>query len=716
MSDSANNSSKGTKVLSNSEAFLQSVLKSKDTDSTFIKPIEKQQDASKENLADTSNQQQEEEKAEIKEEPLSPQDLEEYYPKDIKIYDPQKIEVDTLMGNAITCYKNKQFFKSIPIFKKLLEISPNNLKAMSILCECLLEQNRIKDEISVAQKGLTIAQQQQHTYYVKKFQTFAAKGYTKSGDSKQSEKAHKLALVQDFTNIKLYTELIKSYLKSNKIDEAFKACNKARLYAITDQEKAEFEPLQSQVKEEYYKLHPEQKFIADGYEYYMKGKAELALKEYEKAHKIAPENLAVLGKMFYAYIDLNRLNEAIEVGEKVVSSDRESLEKYYELNDINPELYGIYSRLAEIFKHSWHFIKAKQYQTMSDYHQLIQRGTYESIFKKHKAIELFMAAYNLKPEKHEALENLIIHLIWVHRYDEALKYLQKGLSLAKAENNAAKFAVYYGLEAFYYEERQQYKKEIESYEKKASYTRDKQEKLTIYGLIARIYKEKGNIEQYKVYLEKCQELVNQGAEDTLDLKKAFMELEVTADNNSEFNKAKECFRKASRLYSQKKYDEALAEYKKSFWLMPYDLQIMEAYSKCLSEQEYYQEASNIAYEALELSVDTENNKYAESLFYTVAKFHFYQKKDYDEARKFFELAIRHNPSGFEYYYKTAICYKELDRTEKAIKNFEKAYELKPSEKHILDEVYNLSHQFAKESQKEFYGWLIDQKYNFPHQL
>ncbi|MBR4571169.1 MAG: hypothetical protein IKO19_10975, partial [Candidatus Riflebacteria bacterium] len=61
MSDSANNSSKETRVLSNNEEFLQSVLKSKDTDSTFIKPIEKQQDASKENLADTSNQQQAEE-------------------------------------------------------------------------------------------------------------------------------------------------------------------------------------------------------------------------------------------------------------------------------------------------------------------------------------------------------------------------------------------------------------------------------------------------------------------------------------------------------------------------------------------------------------------------------------------------------------------------------------------------------------------------------
>ena len=716
MSDSANNSSKEAKVLSNNEEFLQSVLKYKDTDSTFIKTEEKEQNSGQENPAGSSNYHQAEEKAEIEEEPLSPQDIEVDFPKDIKIFDLKKMEVDTLMGKAITCYKNKQFFKSIPIFKRLLEISPNNLKAMSILSECLLEQNRIKEEISVAQKGLTIAQQQQHTYYVKKFQTFTAKGYAKSGDSKQSEKAHKLALVQDFTNIKLNTELIKSYLKANKIEEAFKACKKARLYAITDQEKEEFEPLQSQVKAEYYKLHPEQKYIADGYEYYMKGKPELALREYEKAHKIAPQNLAVLGKMFYAYIDLNKLNEAIEVGEKVVSSDRESLEKYYEQNDINPELYGIYSRLAEIFKHSWHFIKAKQYQTMSDYHQLIQRGTFESLLNEHKSIEFFMAAYNIKPEKHEALEKLITHLIWVHRYDEALKYLQKGLSLAKAENNAAKFAVYYGLEAFYYEERQQYKKEIESYEKKASYTRDKQEKLTIYGLIARIYKEKGNIEQYKVYLEKCQELVNLGAEDTLDLKKAFMELEVIADNNSELNKAKEYFRKASRLYSQKKYDEALAEYKKSFWLMPYDLQIMEAYSKCLCEQEYYQEASNIAYEALELSVDTENNKYAESLFYTVAKFHFYQKKDYDEARKFFELAIRHNPSGFEYYYKTAICYKELDRTEKAIKNFEKAYELKPSEKHILDEVYNLSQQFAKESQKEFLGWLIDQKYNFPHRL
>ena len=721
MSDSANknrndNTSENPKVLSNYEEFLKGVLPYKDTDTTFIKPNEKKQEASYKKPTNSNNQQKLESNVKIQEEPISQEEIENDFPKDIKIFDQEKMKIDILMGKGITCCKNKQFFKAIPIFKELLNINPNNLKAMSILSECLLEQNKNRDALSIAQKGLKAAQQQLNTYYTKIFHQKIASGYQKYGDSEESLKSQKLALVHDYSNIQTNLELIKCYLKNNKIDEAHKACHKIHYLIISDKEKEEFEPLQSQVKAEYYKLHPEQKHIADGYEYYMKGKLELALREYQKALKIAPKNIAVFGKLFYTYIQMNKINEAIEAGEKVVSSNRATLEEYYEASEINPELYGIYSKLAEIYKHTWHFIKAKQYQAMSDYHQLIQRGTYESMLSNNSAIELFTAAYNLKPEKHEALEKIIIHLICADKYVEALNYISKGLLLAKKENNTAKYAIYYGHEASCYSEMKQYKKEIESLEKQAAFTKDIQEKLFVYGQIANIYKEKENFEQYTNYLKKCQELVKQGAEDTLDLQTAFMELDAKSGSNSEYNQSKEHYKKASKLYSQKKYNEALAEYRKSFWLMPYDLEIMEAYSKCLCEQEYYKEASNISYEALELSVETNNNKYAESLFYTVAKYHFYQVKDYDEARKFFELASRHNPSSYEYYYKTAICYKELDRTEKAIKNFEKAYELKPSEKHILDEVYNLSHQFAKESQKEFYGWLIDQKYNFPHQL
>ncbi|MBQ3644533.1 MAG: hypothetical protein II961_08055 [Candidatus Riflebacteria bacterium] len=773
MSDSAdnnkNNYTNEIKVSSNYEEFVQGILNQKKSDITFDKKLEisqklktnsnnqnlkkdsnissdkkleisqklktspnnqnlkkdsnissdKKQEINQKLKTSSNNQNLKEDKTEFEEKSsaLYEAEITEFdIPQDIKVFDPQKLKFDDIFEIALTSYKEKYYLNAIPLLKELLNLNSNNLKVMSVLVTCLLEENKTREALATAQKGLEAARKELNKYYIKTFLAEIAHCFQASGDYENAVKHYKLALIHDSYDFQNNVDLINCYLKFDKIDEAFTACHNASHSYSSESEEDYLRDLNRTVEEKYYNLYPEKKCIADGEEYCRSSMYNLALRELEKALKIFPDNIRIIGKLFYVYIGLKRINDAIKTGEQFISASSEILEKYYDKSEINAELYGIYSGLAEIFKNSWHFIKAKQYKTMSDYYQLIQRGTYESVFKKYNAIETFRTAYNLKPERHEALLKLIIQLDLANKSEEAFKYLEIGISMAKSENNAARLAEYYDLEASCYGNKKQTNKEMESYDKRLAFTKTIPEKLSLYGRLININKEKKNFEKIKEYLEKSQELISNGAEDTFDLQTELIEFKAMTDDNSDYNRSKEHYRKAYYLCSQKKFTDALTEFKKAFWLLPYDLQIMEAYSECLLRQEYYKEASNIAYEGLELSVKTTNNKYAESLFNTVASYHYYQEKDFDQAGYFYEMAFRQNPHSFDCIYKAAICYKNVGNPFKAIESFKKAYELKPSEKQILDIVYEFTMILDKNSQKEVIEWLKNKKFKFPDQL
>ena len=747
MPDSAdnikNNSTNEIKVSSNYEEFVQGVLNQKNSDYTFDKKLkispklktssnnqhlkkdsditfDKKQEINQNQETSSNNQYLKEDKTEYEEisSALNEEEIIEFdIPQDIKVFDPQKLKFDNLFERALTYYKKKFYINAIPLLKELLNINPNNLKVMKVLSKCQLEEKKAREALSTAQKGLETARRQLNKPYIIIFLAEIANAFQASGDYENAVKHYKLALFHDSFNFQNNVDLINCHLKFDKIDEAFEAChNNSHLYS-SESDEDYLRDLNRTVEEKYYNLHPEKKYIADGEEFCRSARYNLALREFEKALKIFPNNIRIIGKLFHVYVGLNRINDAIKAGEQFISASPETLEKYYDQSDIYSELFSIYSGLAEIFKNTWHFIKAKRYQKLSDYYQLFQRGRFESVLSKNtKSIELFRTAYNLIPEKHDALLKLIIQLHWANKNEEALKYIEIGISMAKSENNTARLVEYYDLEASCFGDLKQSKKEMESYDKRLAFTKSIPEKLSVYGRLIYENKEKKNFEKMKEYLEKSQELISNGAEDTFDLQTDFFEFEALTDENSDYNRSKEHYRKASNLCSQKKFTDALTEFKKAFWLRPYDLQIMEAYSECLLRQEYYKEASNIAYEGLELSVKTTNNKYAESLFNTVASYHNYQEKDFDRAGYFYELAFRQNPHCFDYIYKAAVCYQNVGNSYKAIENYKKAYELKPSEKQILDKIYELSREFHKDSQKGFIEWLKNKRYKFPNQL
>lgn len=630
-----------------------------------------------------------------------------------KIYDPQKMNFDKLLGEGITFVKNQQFFKAIPIFKELLNINPNNLKVMNLLCESLYEQNKTREAISLAQKGLEKSRNQLNRFFINKFNKQIGLGFQKSSDYDKAVIHYKLALVQNNFDVDISIELSKCYLKLNKIKEALKVCEDAISYnTLKEEEERSLSDLKITIEEEYQQAFPEEKYLATGNRYFDERKYQQALSEYEKAYHRAPNNILILEKLFLVNVELKKNKEAIEIGEKIISKDINFIKTFYKGRGEFSMLSNVYLNLYEIYKNSWHFIKRNQCESMYEYYQLILRGAYESTFSYKKAIEFFTAAYQKMPERYEALERLIVTLIFDRDYKTAIKYNAIAFKIAKAEKDKQKFARYYELEALCYQNLAQRNKEIESLEIELKFTDDIERKTYIYSRLAEIYKSQEKAELYSKNLDKYWELVRNGANDFLDLQSKLMEEQVEADKNSDYNLSYNFFRKGSLLYSQKKPIEALAELKKAFWLLPHELKIVEAYSRCLRESGFYKEASNMAYEGLEIACQIFDNKYAESFFLSVACYWFYDEANYDEARKFYELALRHNPYSFDHAYKIALCYDKLGYVFKAMDNYEKAYEMKSSEKYVLDRIYEIltTNNISESSKKTYLEWLGKQNY------
>lgn len=630
-----------------------------------------------------------------------------------KVYDPQKMNFDKLLGEGITFVKNQQFFKAIPIFKELLNINPNNLKVINLLCESLFEQNKTREAISLAQKGLEKSRNQLNRFFINRFNKQIGFGFQKNSDYDKAIIHYKLALVQNNFDVDISIELSKCYLKLNKIKEALKVCEDAISYnTLKEEEERSLSALKITIEEEYQKSFPEEKYLASGNRYFDERKFQQALSEYEKAYHRAPNNILILEKLFLVNVELKKNKEAIEIGEKIISKDINFIKTFYKGRGEFSMLSNVYLNLYEIYKNSWHFIKRNQCESMYEYYQLILRGAYESTFSYKKGIEFFTAAYQKMPERYEALERLIVTLIFDRDYKTALKYNAIAFKIAKAEKDKQKLARYYELEALCYQNLAQRNKETESLEIELKFTDDIERKTYIYSRLAEIYKSQEKAELYSKNLDKYWELVRNGANDFLDLQSKLMEEQVEADKNSDYNLSYNFFRKGSLLYSQKKPIEALAELKKAFWLLPHELKIVEAYSRCLRESGFYKEASNMAYEGLEIACQIFDNKYAESFFLSVACYWFYDEANYDEARKFYELALRHNPYSFDHAYKIALCYDKLGYVFKAMDNYEKAYEMKSSEKYVLDRIYEIltTNNISESSKKTYLEWLGKQNY------
>ena len=525
-------------------------------------------------------------------------------------YDSDKIKCDNILKEAREYCQNIQFFEATAMLKEILAISPNNLLVLSELCNCLFKQNKHKEATEIASKGLELAQSFSNSFYISKFYFYLGKGYKESGNCNNAIANYKLSLIKDFSNSNTYYSLAECYSKIQNYEEVLKICD--YIYPFCSEKEFEeigFLKLKELALKQNQKLHSEQAHLFLGDEFSSKNQDKLALIEYETANKIAPENILILEKLFTCQVKLGLCKEAIETALKITSKDIFTIRKYYRGHGEFIMLSKIYSDLNSIYKSSWNFFKAKDVASMYEYYQAILRGFYEYVFNKDKSIAIFKAAYESKPNRHEALEKLIIYLMLKKDYKTAIKYDYIGLNMAKSEKNSDLILIYYEMMAEAFHEIKEYDKELDCYKSELPLIKDNKKKLNIYKLIINCFKAKKDFEQVSAYLEKSKQLINEGTEDCLDLESMIIEQKVRLDKTSDYNKSIEHFNYGLKLYKNNNCLEALSEFKISYYLNSQNLDLLEAYSKCLKEAGYDQEASIIAKEGYEISKRDGNQEY-----------------------------------------------------------------------------------------------------------
>ena len=619
MSDSdkekLNNNENQTKVLSNSEQFLQEILNNNNR-KDYSEPDKKSgslfnYDAHYFQLKDCMISQ---------EEPIDYSEgnkvihLEKKYSsyqkeeKDLcneNIFDLEKIKCDNLFKEALEYRKNSQYFKAILILKEILAIFPNNLNFISELCVCLFEQNKINEAKELANKGLELAQTFSNNYYVSKFYSFIARSYREMSDYKTAIKYYKLAILKDYFDLDKNYSLADCYIKIKDYDEAIKICEKA--YSSKDE--MDFIKLKEFANLQNTKAHSELTHIELGDKYFSNKQDKLALVEYETANKIVPENVSILEKLFDVQMRLGLNNEAIKTALEITSKDIETIKNYYDGHGEFILLSKIYSGLYNIYNSSWHFIKANEASSMFEYYQKILRGLYESVFNKDKCIASLKAAFESKPNRYEALEKLIVNLSLFKEYEESIKYASIGLSMAKAENNKNKILYFCESLADDFNEIKNYEKSINYYNLALQHTQDNQKKLRIYGLMISCFREAGNLEQFSVYMEKSKKLIEVGTEDSSDVQSLIVEEKAKSDKNSDYCKSVAILNKGLELFKNNNYQEALNAFKESYFIDSQNLKLLDAYSRCLKEAGYLNEALAIANEGYDISKRDYNEEY-----------------------------------------------------------------------------------------------------------
>lgn len=526
-----------------------------------------------------------------------------------KIFDSEKVKCDRLFKEALDYSRNIQYFKAIPILKEILAISPKNLTFINELCFCLFEQNKTKEAKELAYKGLELAQSFSNKFYIPKFYSFIARFYKEVSDFKTAIKYYKLALVRDCFNLENIFSLADCYVKNKEYEEALNLIKRNRTSYSEKDDKMGFLKLKEFATQQNKKVHPELAHIELGDKYFSNKQNKLALIEYERANKIVPEDVRVLEKLFDVQIKLGLNQNAIKTGLEITSKDINTIKKYYDGHGEFILLSKVYSELFNYYKNTWHFIKTKEASSMFDYYQKILRGIYEYVFSKDKCISSLKEAYESKPNRYEALEILVVYLSLFKEYEESIKYASIGLTMAKTEKNINKIFYFCESLADDFNEIKNYEKSLYYYNLALKHTQDNQKKLRIYGLMISCYREIGNLEQFSVYMEKSKKLIEAGTEDFADTQSIIVEEKAKLDKNSDYSKSIEYLNKGLELFQNRKFQESLNAFKDSYYLNSHNLNLLEAYSKCLNLSDYSKEAQIIANEGYEIANRDYNQEY-----------------------------------------------------------------------------------------------------------
>jgi tetratricopeptide (TPR) repeat protein len=162
------------------------------------------------------------------------------------------------------------------------------------------------------------------------------------------------------------------------------------------------------------------KMLRDAEKLAQKGKADLAIQEYEKVLKAYPTDVNTINKVGDLYLRVGRVDRAIELYERIAdhfSQDgfaTKAIAILKKINRLAPQRLDIFDRLADLYIQQGLVVEAKnQYQILADWYA--KKGDHR------RAVEIHRKLVQLDPANHMAHLRLADMLFQLREVDQAIE-------------------------------------------------------------------------------------------------------------------------------------------------------------------------------------------------------------------------------------------------------------------------------------------------------
>lgn len=563
---------------------------------------------------------------------------------------------DDTVYQAMFHMQNGEFAEAAKGLEDYVSRDPKQIQVMGELCYCYVELKRYEDLEKLAGKALLIAQNRGNIDNIGRFYGYLGKSFYYRKIYEPAVRYYNLAIANKPGFMPNYQELACCYFDLNQfqksVDEFKKIVEKDPEYA----KEYEIEKKINIVYGEWVKKDSVRFLCVDAFSAQNDKKDyELAKLEYNNVIKLDPENTMALYGLFSIAQEEGKTRLAIELGEKLF----ELLKKIENIDESTLKA-AVYIGLSILYD------KIDDIETSAEYGQWFYTtkcfDDADEAMKKgdlKEALKYYEKAIETRPDSYDALEKAITFLMATDiESNRILQYIKQGLEVAIEQNDDERQARFLSRAGFYFALKKDFESSVKYYSMAATKTSNVDYRLKMYHSMARIYIVHGNLQDVMSLLELCNDLISRGAMDVYDIPSMIIKVRNMLDKNSDINRANDHYNLGAKLFNEQKFDEAIKEIELSLDLIPQDLDAMNILTRAYFLVGRQEDACDVAEEGISICMRDHDFRYVEPFAYNVGNYN-YNKGNYKKALKYYNYALKMNPSDEDYIYFVNACKKHL---------------------------------------------------------
>ncbi len=592
----------------------------------------------------------------------------------------QDVKFKDLFFKAIDLEKEHKYKEAIVLLEQALAINPKQMQALGEICICYLHTKNPTKTKEYALIGLEVAQKIKSIDNIGRFYHDLAAAYKLEEKYEEAIKYYNLTLINKPYQTSDYASLAYSYYKIKNYDKAIKYY-----------EKSGNEEMVNEVREAKFADFPIEKLVYSAKPYIRENNKAKKEAEYKKILELDPYNW--VGLLGLAGIEKDKGNylEAIKLGEKALPILEKKENKKYSY--FYPYLYlniltRSYEELQNKDKSTNYFKLYSLASATLDAYSAVDEGDkvralscLKEALNKDSEVETEFVAYN-----YMAIEEIILLLFELGKYEEAKDYIQKAIEICTKENNNQKLTSFIIKFGRYYEYIKDYQNAIKYYKMAYDKTSDLDEKYYCKYSIVLCYCFLDNVDKTMEELKECKNLVDQGVEDIFDIGTKTVYYKERFNPDSDINKSDKHHKLCHQLYyTEKKYKEAIEQAELCLKYRPQYINAILLLEKSLFKSGRGKEGLKTALDGIKISKRDHDFDLLD-IFYSDIGSYYIKQKDYDKAIIYFLEAKDINPQNKYNWSDLGYCYRNLKKFDKAIEAFEKGLKLDPNDKYMASQL------------------------------